>query len=110
MKSFQSYLTFPTNKRFKLMEVDDNEIMRLVNNLKNKSSYGYDCISNLLLKGAKNELNKPLTLIINQTINTGIFPEQLKISKDKPLLKKGDSVLFFNYRPNLSSSFNFKNA
>ena len=46
------------------MEVDDNEIMRIVNNLKNKSSYGYDCISNLLLKRAKNELIKPLTLII----------------------------------------------
>ena len=33
-QSFQSYLTSPTNKRFKLMEVDDNEIMRIVNNLK----------------------------------------------------------------------------
>ena len=38
------------------MEVDDNEIMHIVNNLKNTSSYGYDCISNLLLKRAKNEL------------------------------------------------------
>ena len=75
------------------------KIMRIVNNLKNKSSYGYDCISNLLLKRAKNELIKPLTLIINQTINTGIFPEQLKISKVKPLFKKGDSTLFSNYRP-----------
>ena len=27
-------------------------------NLKNKSSYGYDCISNLLLKRAKNEFIK----------------------------------------------------
>ena len=72
-QSSQCYLTSLTNKRFKLMEVDDNEIMRIVNNLKNKSSYGYDCISNLLLKRAKNELIKPLTLIINQTINTGIF-------------------------------------
>ena len=98
-QSFQSYLTSPTNKRFKLMEVNDNEIIHIVNNLKNKSSYGYDCISNLLLKRAKNELIKPLTLIINQTINTGIFPEQLKISQVKPLFKKGDSTLFFNYRP-----------
>ena len=81
------------------MEVDDNEIMRIVNNLKNKSNYGYDCISNLLLKRAKNELTKPLTLIINQTISTGIFPAQLKISKVKPLLNKGDSTLFSNYRP-----------
>ena len=64
-QSFQSYLTSPTNKRFKLMEVDDNEIMRIVNNLKNISSYGYDCISNLLMKRAKNELIKQLTLIIN---------------------------------------------
>ena len=86
-QSFQSYLTSPINKRFKLMEVDDNKTMRIVNNLENKSSYGYDYISNLLLKCAKNELIKPLTLIINQTINTGIFPEQLKISKVKPLFK-----------------------
>ena len=43
------------------MEVDDNEVMRIVNNLKNKSSYGYDCISNLLLKRAKNEVIKSLT-------------------------------------------------
>ena len=50
--------------------------MRIVSNLKNNSNYGYDCLSNLLLKRAKNELIKPLTLIINQTINTGIFPEQ----------------------------------
>ena len=48
------------------MQIDDNEIMRIVNNLKNKSSYGYDCISNLLLKLANNEFIKPLTLIINE--------------------------------------------
>ena len=58
------------------MEVDDNDIMRIVNNPKNKSSYGNDCIPNLSLKRSKSELIKPLTLIINQTINTGIFPEQ----------------------------------
>ena len=81
------------------MEVDDNDIMRIVNNPKNKSSYGNDCIPNLLLKRAKSELIKPLTLIINQTINTGIFPEQWKTSKVKPLFKKGDSTLFSNYRP-----------
>ena len=86
-QSFQSYLTSPTNKRFKLMEIDDNEILRIINNLKNESSYGYDCLSNLLLKRAKKELIKPMTLIINQSINTGIFPE-LKFLKIKPLFKK----------------------
>ena len=70
-----------------------------LSNLKNKSSYGYDYISNLLLKRAKNELIKPLTLSINQSINTRIFPKQLKISKVRPLFTKGDSTLFSNYRP-----------
>ena len=70
------------------MEVDDNEILRIVNNLKDYSNYGYDGIYNLLVKRAKNELNKPLTLIINQRINTGIFPEQLQLSKVKPFFKR----------------------
>lgn len=32
-------------------------------------------------------------------INTGLFPDNLKIAKVKPLLKKGDNSLFTNYRP-----------
>ena len=68
--------------------------MRIVSNLKNNSNYGYDCLSNLLLKRAKIELIKPLTLIINRTINTGIFPEQLKVSKIKQLLKR-EIVFYF---------------
>ena len=42
---------------------------------------------------------KPLTLIINQMLNTGIFPDNLKIAKVVPLYKKGDDGLFTNYRP-----------
>ena len=45
-------------------------------------------------------LATPITVIINQTLNTGIFPDKLKIAKIKPLYKKGDtSNLNLNYRP-----------
>ena len=60
--------------------------------LKNKSSHGYDNISNKLLKRASDIIVEPLTLIINQTLSTGIFPKQLNISRVKPLFKKMISI------------------
>ena len=46
----------------------------------------------------KDEIAKPLTIIINQSLKTGIFPEALKIAKIKPLYKKGDNFcLIHNY-------------
>ena len=44
-------------------------------------------------------LVKPLKFLINQTLTTGIFPRELKISRVKPLFKKGDPMRFSNYRP-----------
>ena len=38
----------------------------------NKSSSGYDGLSNKIIK---NEISKPLTLIINQMIISGILPK-----------------------------------
>ena len=67
--------------------------------LKNKSSHGYDNISNELLKRASDIIVKPLTLIVNQSLSTCIFPKQLTIYRVKPLLKKIISLFFSNYRP-----------
>ena len=67
--------------------------------LKNKSSYGYDNISNKLIKSCKNVLIKPLTLILNQCLHTGIYPSQLKLSRVKLIFKSGDRSQFNNYRP-----------
>ena len=42
---------------------------------------------------------KPLTLMINQMLNTGIFPDKLKQSKVTPIFKANDKELLSNYRP-----------
>ena len=62
-------------------------------------SSGKDGISNIVLKAIMPVILKALTLIINQMLNTGIFPNYLKIAKLVPLSKKGDDGLFTNYRP-----------
>ncbi len=38
-------------------------------------------------------------IIINQMLNTGIFPTQIKILTLNPIYKKDDESLFTNYRP-----------
>ena len=73
--------------------------MKIIENLKNKTSSGIGSISNQLLKSAKNVLVKPITTIINQMIVTGIFPDNLKKSKVIPLYKAKDQTLLSNYRP-----------
>ena len=42
---------------------------------------------------------KPITTIVNQMIVTGIFPDNLKMSKVIPLYKAKDQTLLSNYRP-----------
>ena len=70
-----------------------------MNKLKPKSSSGVDDLSNKVIKHIQEIIAEPLTIIINQMLNTGIFPDSLKISKVLPLFKKDNNKLFSNYRP-----------
>ena len=98
-QSYSDYLNNPTPHRFTLSTINESYILSIINKLKNKNSSGNDEISNKLLKAIGNELSKPLTIIINQCLLTGIFPDLLKIAKVKPLFKRGDTALLNNYRP-----------
>ena len=71
----------------------------MIYKLPSTTSSGVDGISTNLLKGIQYLIGKPLTLIINQCLETGIFPSKLKIAKVIPILKRGDETIFDNYRP-----------
>ena len=96
---FTDYFNNPTEHRFNFNRITESETLSIINKLKSKNSSGKDEISNKLLKSIKDEIAKPLTIIINQSLKTGIFPEALKIAKVKPLYKKGDNFCLNNYRP-----------
>ena len=78
-KSYDEYLTSSIDTQFSFTPILENETLKIINNLKNKSSYGVDEISNVLLKSISNEIVKPFTLIINQSLETGIFRFHLKL-------------------------------
>ena len=44
-------------------------------------------------------MSKCITVIINQSLTSGIFPNSLKIAKVIPIFKKENSKLITNYRP-----------
>ena len=99
-KSYKEYLTSPCETSFNFTLVTENAINIIIAKLNSKMSSGKDGISNIVLKVIMPVIIKPLrTLIINQVLNTGIFPDNLKIAKVVPLYKKGDDGLFTNYRP-----------
>ena len=64
--------------QFRHIPVAEEDTMKAIDNLENKNSSGHDGISNKLLKSFRYELCKRLTLIINQMLSSGIFPETFK--------------------------------
>ena len=82
-----------------LFLTDANEIINIVSNLKNKVSYGYDCIPVNIMKASIHSVAQHLSDIINSSLQTGIFPDQLKIAKICPIFKNGEKDVFASYRP-----------
>ena len=75
---------------FKFKEIEPENIKTVINSLTNKSSVGIDGISTILQKCIAPSIIKPLTLITNQIMKTGIFPNKLKLAKVIPIYKKDD--------------------
>ena len=88
-----------TNYTLIYQEFTVDNTRRIIDSLKPKTSTGVDSVSNKLLKFVKNAISEPLTIIINQMLRVGNFPDLLKISKVVPVYKKDDNTNLSNYRP-----------
>ena len=63
--------------------------LKLIDNLKPTNSRGYDDISNKILKLIKYDVEPIITHLINQIIDTEVFPDIHKLSRQLPLSKQG---------------------
>ena len=98
-KTFKSFLNEPSAHEFTFNKITEVDVLNIIDKLPSKASSGVDGISPILLKHIKNEICRPVTLILNQCLTNGIFPDKLKIAKVVPIHKTDDETMFNNYRP-----------
>ena len=77
----------------------EKDVMHEINNLSTSKSPGHDEITAKFLKISAKKVVPAITDIINLSMNSGEYPEQLKIAKVLPIFKKGNPSLASNYRP-----------
>ena len=78
---------------------NEEEIERIIRKLPNKKSSGHDNIDNVLLKELSPGLFSVLTLVFNESLQEGKFPEIFKLAEVVPLHKGKTTTVIDNYRP-----------
>ena len=92
-------LSLQTNiKSIYIPELDKIEIKSTISSMNNSSS-GYDELPASIMKQCIDSYIEPLTLLINKSIQQGVFPVELKIARIIPLYKGENNQLIHNYRP-----------
>ena len=87
-KSYTVYLHSPCKIAFKYKEITVQYTKEIIDSIKANSSCGVDGLSVKLLNLIKDEISTSLTLVINQSLLSGIFPDQLKIAKVIPIMRR----------------------
>jgi hypothetical protein len=64
-----------------LAPATEEEVLQIAKKLKMKSSAGYVEIPDMIIKQCIHTVKKPLTFIVNLSLSSGIFPNQMKIAK-----------------------------
>ena len=78
-------------------DVSCDEVKNIIHSLKN-SSAGHE-FSTFVGKLCVDSDIEPLTFLINSSLETGVFPSELKLARVVPIFKAGDSSALTNYRP-----------
>ena len=96
--TFESYLV-KTSPTIPHKSVSINELRDPFFSLKLNECTGYDQIRFNVVTKCFSELCKPLEHVFYLSIETGVFPDKLKIARVSPVYKAGDSSDLTTYRP-----------
>ncbi|XP_057312380.1 uncharacterized protein LOC130653901 [Hydractinia symbiolongicarpus] len=88
-----------TNKIFMTGYISKIFVEKELRSLKRNKTTGIDELPPGMLKDCAILISKPLSHIINLSINTSTVPSAWKVAKVAPIFKSGDSSLPENYRP-----------
>ena len=98
-KKFTEYLSNKCQNSIFLEPITQSEVERELMKLNPNKSSGLDDLSPRVIREIGALISKPLTHIFNQSITTGIIPNQMKISIVTPIYKSNEKDKFQNYRP-----------
>lgn len=95
-KDYRKFLRNQVTDTIFLTDIESSEISRIITDLHlGKASD----ISVRILKLFKHKLSPNLTILFNNCMRIGYFPDELKVAKVIPLHKGGDKNDLSNYRP-----------
>lgn len=80
-----------------LTATNENEMIKIVNDCKNKKSTDWNDLDMAIIKKVICNIETPLTYICNTSFLNGEVPQLMKIAKVIPIYKNGDSHQFTNY-------------
>ena len=79
--NFDAYLKNKPTTILNFNPVDEQKVLRIIENMESKKSSGNDNIPCFILKDLASELAPALSIAINKSLATGVFPDLLKIAK-----------------------------
>ena len=62
--SYNDYLNNPINQNLQFKDINCEEVIKIIDDLKSKTSCGHNGISNKVLKQIKHDVAEPIALII----------------------------------------------
>lgn len=99
VQPYKSYITACIPESIFLTPTDESEVALLIKNLNNNSAAGFDGLKAEPLKAVSENISAPFSHICNLILNTGTFPDKLKVAKVSVIHKGGDENDMGNYRP-----------
>ena len=76
-----------------------SDIAKIISHLDPNKAHVHDMLSIRMIKLCENSTCKPLSIIVNDCLNEGKFPNELKKASIVPVHKKGNKQSLKNYRP-----------
>jgi hypothetical protein len=98
----ESYIKPENDSTFELQNVTvltEVEVFGIVSALSSSKVTGHDRISPKLLKDSAGVITSSLTQIFNQSLLTGVFPDDFKVAIISPIFKSESKLECNNYRP-----------
>ena len=88
-----------TDKRLTTTKFNKDDILKIIRNLNVNEAHGHNDISIRMLKICDTVVTKSLSILINNCVDCGIFPDTWKMSHIIPTYKNNDKCYISNCRP-----------